>query len=196
MTLTALNGTIVGLLRSRGHQRLWLVLALIWIALSGWHFWKPLPRHQAVDVSAQVADQCQAEESANVYAAGEGAYQRCLKNRGPVPTATDFESIATKLKIETLCNSSRVDASVAAQAQEDPRQTDCMLTKMGPAQNAVQPEADRVVDQARDDQLLEWTAITLLPPIALPIAIVLVLYGVWTAGSVAKWIREGYRRKP
>jgi hypothetical protein len=72
-------------LRDRGHQRLLLVVSIAWVLVAGWLFWRPFAQYQPVDASRQFSDWCEAEESAELYAAGEKAYQTCLEERRKIP---------------------------------------------------------------------------------------------------------------
>ena len=174
-------------LRDRGHQRLWLVVSIVWVLIAGWFFWKPFAQYQPVDVSRQVSDWCEAEESAELYATGEKAYQTCLEERRKT---SNSQSPIPGLTSEAICDLQRQVAGSKRDAA-DAAESKCADDNYGPTAQRMQPEADRAVDQSRINDLIVWGAIVFLPPVLLPLGIILLLYSVLLIG---KWIMEGYNR--
>jgi hypothetical protein len=177
--------------RNRGNQRLWLLLSITWIFIAGWLFWKPLPDHKPVDVSQEASAFCISEESADVYAAGEKAFQACLKRRN-AGSSTASQSLVPGLTNESLCNLERDSTSINYPQKAESREIDCELSKTESLQKDAQHEADIAVDSARSAQLTFWAAKTFLSPLLIPISVILLAYILALLRSAANWIRDGY----
>jgi hypothetical protein len=181
----------LNLLKNKGHQRLWLVASICWLLAAGFIFWEPLPEHQPVDVSQEASDMCHGEERAKAEVAGDEAYKACIvKNKSDSGTTPDGLSGTTAGLTKAICNTQRSAAFAEDLAKRNSDESECMMGKAEQLGQAQQPEADRLTDNLRIEKLGRWAAITLLPPILLPLSILLLLYGI---SAAMKWITAGYR---